>query len=123
MVAYNFQTRFAPAVESGEKTTTFRVLGKRRHARPGEMLQLYTGMRQKGCRLLRTVPCRAALPLVIDRHGMVLGGSRLTAGEVDALAKSDGFASGEDMIQWVKDTHGVPAEGVLIEWAGPAGER
>lgn len=36
MVAYSFQSRFAPAVESGRKRQTIRAVGKRRHARQGE---------------------------------------------------------------------------------------
>lgn len=46
MVAYNFQARFAPLVESGRKTITIRTRGTaRRHARPGDRVQLYTGHR------------------------------------------------------------------------------
>ena len=52
MPAYNFQKQFAPLVESGQKRQTIRAIGKRRHARPGESLQLYTGQRTKACRKL-----------------------------------------------------------------------
>lgn len=45
MVAYNFQARFAAAIEAGEKAITIRSIGRRRHARNGERLQLYTGQR------------------------------------------------------------------------------
>lgn len=50
MVAYNFQSRFAGPIKRGEKSHTIRKNGKRRHARPGEPLQLYTGMRTKSCK-------------------------------------------------------------------------
>jgi hypothetical protein len=52
MVAYSFNRRFVPAIESGIKSQTIRA-PRRRHARPGEWLQLYTGMRTKSCRLIR----------------------------------------------------------------------
>lgn len=52
MAAYNFQKRFATLIESGDKNHTIRRIGKRRHASPGEAIQLYTGMRTKFCRKL-----------------------------------------------------------------------
>lgn len=42
MVAYSFQPRFAAPIEQGLKTHTLRAAGKRRHARVGEALQLYS---------------------------------------------------------------------------------
>jgi hypothetical protein len=49
MVAYSFQKMFAEDIRFGFKTHTVRD-ERKRHARPGEMLQLYTGMRTKHCR-------------------------------------------------------------------------
>ncbi|MGO4286877.1 ASCH domain-containing protein [Bosea sp. TAB14] len=40
------------SIESGRKRQTIRA-PRRRHARVGEQLQLYTGMRTKACRLIR----------------------------------------------------------------------
>lgn len=51
MVAYSFKRVFAPAVEARIKTQTIRG-HRRRHARPGEPMQLYTGMRTRHCRKL-----------------------------------------------------------------------
>lgn len=50
MAAYNFKSQFVPKIESGEKTQTVRRIGKRVHAKPGQPVQLYTGMRTKKCR-------------------------------------------------------------------------
>jgi hypothetical protein len=52
MVAYSFDKRFVPQIENGFKRQTIRA-HRRRHARPGEALQLYTGMRTKHCRKIR----------------------------------------------------------------------
>ncbi len=49
MVAYSFDRRFVPAIVSGAKRQTIRA-HRARHARPGETLQLYTGMRTRQCR-------------------------------------------------------------------------
>lgn len=62
MPAYNFQKQFAPLVESGQKRQTIRAIGKRRHARPGESLQLYTGQRTKACRKLISPDPVASMP-------------------------------------------------------------
>ncbi len=51
MVAYSFQKLFAPAIESGVKRQTVRA-PRKRHARVGELLQLYCGMRTRSCRKL-----------------------------------------------------------------------
>lgn len=48
MVAYSFHRRFVPLIQSGIKRHTIRP-HRKRHARPGEAVQLYTGMRTKAC--------------------------------------------------------------------------
>jgi hypothetical protein len=45
MVAYSFAPQFIDTIRSGTKCQTIRPIGKRRHARTGEPVQLYTGMR------------------------------------------------------------------------------
>jgi hypothetical protein len=132
MVAYSFKKRFAPAIETGLKTHTMRA-ARRRHARVGEQLQLYTGMRTKHCRLIGTARCdrfRGVLlkfstysefsffevvetdPGQFKRHG-----PRRSLGDPDAFAQSDGFADMEDMARFWRDEHGVTRwEGFLIGW-------
>lgn len=116
MVAYNFQKRFAPAVESGQKTQTIRALGKRRHARPGDTLQLYTGMRSTSCRKLREATCDGADPVLLTEGDWFLGGPTLTPAERVALARADGFESVTDFLDFFRDAHGLPFRGVLIRW-------
>ncbi len=48
MVAYDFRPMFVGSIRSGNKRQTIRS-NRRRHARPGEPMQLYTGMRTKAC--------------------------------------------------------------------------
>jgi len=48
MVAYSFKREFAPAIILGRKRQTVRA-HRRRHARPGETMQLFTGMRTRQC--------------------------------------------------------------------------
>jgi hypothetical protein len=118
MVAYNFKSQFAPLVESGQKRQTIRVLGKRRPPMPGEPLQLYTGMRTKQCRkLLDPDPlCVSVMPIHINNGKVTLDGRILNAERVFELAQSDGFSSIVDFLLFLKDTHGLPFQGVLIQW-------
>ncbi|MFO0729377.1 MAG: MT-A70 family methyltransferase [Nitrospiraceae bacterium] len=48
MVAYSFKSRFLPPIARGLKRQTIRA-PRSRHARPGERLQLYAGMRTRHC--------------------------------------------------------------------------
>lgn len=114
MVAYSFDRRFAPAIVAGLKRQTIRALRKR-HARPGERLQLYTGMRSRDCRLLRDdVVCTRLDEITIDLRaladvddpadaamlervarrpalGVVVNGMPVAMAARDAFAARDGF--------------------------------
>jgi hypothetical protein len=48
MVAYSFNKQFVPLIQSGHKRQTIRA-NRKRHARVGETVQLYTGMRTRDC--------------------------------------------------------------------------
>lgn len=122
MVAFNFMARFASSVEDGTKRQTIRAAGKRRPPRPGEQLQLYTGMRSRNCRLLRSATCAAVYPIAMDlaarrvriQTGDVLG--ELDAEKVHHLAQADGFATVGDFFEYFAATHGQTFAGHLIEW-------
>lgn len=120
MVAYNFKKAFVPKVESGEKTQTIRGTRKR-HARPGERMQTYTGMRSKECRKLISDPlCKSVTPITIEScqgwHRVRVNGLHLTDRQIKALAIADGFETVEEFIEFFKSNHGLPFEGVLIKW-------
>ena len=65
MVAYSFKPSFVGPILSGEKHQTIR-LPRKRHARPGEQLQLYTGMRTRACRLIASPVCEAVHDIRLD---------------------------------------------------------
>ena len=119
MVAYNFKSCFADDVENGKKRQTVRANGKRSHAKPGQSLQLYTGMRTKGCRKLLDTECKKSIPVRIEDSAfkgqahVVLNGVSVNAFR---FAEADGFKSVESMLDFFRDTHGLPFEGTLISW-------
>lgn len=125
MVAYNFQKQFVEPIRSGKKTHTIRRNGKRRHARPGERLQLYTAMRTKACaKILDQDPecvhtCAVQIRVCRDAITSIkVGGFKIE--DMEAFAIEDGFASLERMHAFWLDFHGLGLfEGTLIEWRLP----
>lgn len=111
MVAYSFKKQFADKIRSGEKRHTIRRNGRRRHARPGEMLQLYTGMRTKQCKkIMADQQCELVVPVAIQVAASGIESIKLGGEPVDDMeefAKSDGFEDLESMSAFWLEFHGV----------------
>ncbi|GLK85711.1 ASCH domain-containing protein [Ancylobacter defluvii] len=99
MVAYSFKSAFVDDIAALRKRQTIR-LPRPRHARPGEDIQIFAGMRTKHCRKIIPDPrCVAVDNLVLDLrpghlahleiNGVVLD---LDGPEADAFAIADGFS-------------------------------
>ena len=117
MPAINFQERFADLVEDHEKRQTIRPERKRPIVL-SDILYLYTGMRTKRCRKLRTAVCLGTRTITITMDAVIFeecywwGLGRF----VGALANADGFDSWSEMRDWFDKRYGLPFEGVLITW-------
>jgi hypothetical protein len=127
MVAYSFNKRFEVAIREGWKTQTIRK-GRARHARPGEFLQLFCGMRTAHCRrIVEDVRCIEVTVIVISFDDLAEINSITTNGapvaDLDAFAVADGFTDSSDMSAFWRASHsaldGMEFIGVLIEWAAP----
>lgn len=145
MVAYSFKQRFVAPIRIGldlpiepliglavaagteirPKRQTIRAIGKRRHTRPGETLQLYTAMRTKQCKKIGEARCTEVIPIVINvkEHSMPVRLDGKHIGVFTGLfglrefAQMDGFESAEDMHAFWKAEHGLGEfSGVLIKW-------
>jgi hypothetical protein len=126
MPALNFQPRFAPLVESGEKRQTIRA-ERKRPIRAGQTLYLntWTGspFRSK-VRRLRTAMCCEALPIsiIVGRResAVYVDGSRLLEQERRELAEAEGFEDCGEMYRWFEEVHGLcagnPFHGQVIRW-------
>ena len=103
MVAYNFKKIFVPSIEQLQKLQTIRA-HRKRHTRPGELVQLYTGQRTRHCRkIIPDPPCEAINDIVIDVKAptgreafgrvaaVAVDGAQLDDWLVDHLALNDGF--------------------------------
>jgi hypothetical protein len=101
MVAYSFKRFFSPQISVGIKRQTVRA-DRRRHARPGEQLQLYEGMRTRHCRkIINPDPlCSNVSPIVIETSdandrfitSIEVGGIRFNSDDMEEFARADGFA-------------------------------
>lgn len=138
MVAYSFKKKFVAPIRVGlglqSSVPTVRLDGRalipifpkrqtiradrKRHARPGEELQLYAGMRTKHCFLIGRARCIDVQPIQIwipiDDAWLAVGGKPIS----DSFARADGFGSVEDMwLFWRKEHPDVrDFRGVLIKW-------
>jgi hypothetical protein len=131
MVALNFKEQFADEVEWGKKSRSIRAPRKNgRNPKRGDKLQLYTGMRQKGCRKLAEATCTRVRPVTITGTNIILDGRTLYAGYAPAyaggmdpdhydgdFAMADGFHGFQDLRDWFEEQHGLPFTGLLIEWS------
>jgi uncharacterized protein YqfB (UPF0267 family) len=121
MVAYSFKRQFAEPILTGTKGGTIRG-DRRRHARPSEELQLYTGMRTKHCRLITRKTCIAVevihLDFIVSR--IAIGGHLWLSDddELDIFARFDGFQSWPELAAFWRGTHGDVDEfnGWHIRW-------
>lgn len=123
MVAYSCQKRFEAPIQQGFKTHTIRAVGKRRHARVGERVQLYVAMRTKHCRLIMEATCTAVQDCHLTFEGASL--TKATVGgqsveDLDGFAVSDGFTDADEMGKFWAKQHGLTEGifyGLLIEWS------
>ncbi len=118
-----FKKQFVPFIESGTKTHTIRA--KRKIApKVGELCHCYTGLRQKGARLLGRWPCVRVEEIEIaggwealsgEFFGDVkINGDSLFEDERQQLAKRDGFESFAVMMEFWRGR--LPFLGDIIHW-------
>lgn len=135
MVAYSFKPSFVLPISNGTKRQTIR-LPRKRHARPGEDVQLFMGMRTRYCRKIIPDPVCVGVDEVRPdlrgadrrdpesfRDALQVNGIPVLGEEADAYARGDGFEGVlwvkpfAHMVRWWLLTHGtVLFEGVAIRW-------
>ena len=137
MPAYSFQERFISFIEEGSKNCTVRALrlGRVQHVKPGQAMQLYTGLRTKQCRKIGDATCFGVKKVTIDKTGITVGGEdgtpQWTCSQgtpmVEEFAWRDGFrphgstltnpiGAFELMSRFISKAYGLPFEGVVIFW-------
>lgn len=139
MVAYSFKRRFVAPIRTGlgdqqfvvdekcgagcllpvlPKRQTIRA-DRKRHARPGEELQLYCGKRTKQCFLIGRARCICIEPIrfLIRNDALTFDRFDKQVKISDAFARQDGFADAKEMHDFWRKEHGLGVwHGVLIRW-------
>lgn len=127
MVAINF-TVFQGKILSGEKRQTVRLKAR---CKPGDTLQLYTGMRTKACRKLGEAVCEAVFPVAIVPDGVLMfpaaaelaaGGLYGATGKIPGAAARERFARADGFTCWAacaaffREKYGYQFVGQVIVW-------
>lgn len=124
MVAYSFKSSFVLPIQHRTKVNTIRN-PRKRHAREGEQLQLYCGMRTKSCfKIVPDMTCMVSVPIRFAIEPKSLHCIELFEGRMEldpefhhAFAIRDGFDSMEQMARFWRMTHDQTFfEGQLIGW-------
>lgn len=123
MLAYSFKARFVDPILSGRKPHTIRSprQGRSRHARPGEVVQLYREMRNKKLSaLIGDASCTGVEPVMIWPAAdtiQIAGAEALDHVALDEFAVSDGFDDWADMRAfWLAVYGSSKHDMVLIRW-------
>lgn len=122
MVAYSFHSRFIEPIIDGRKGGTIRA-DRRRHARPGEELQLYAGMRTRQCWLIARKTCIGIDPITLDFISRSVewadtGTLIYSSPDLDNFAVFDGFVCWDQLAAFWADTHAEDKfHGWHIRWA------
>lgn len=117
MVALNFKKQFAGDIETRKKRRTLR---KSCRAKPGDKLQLYTGMRSKSCRkLTEDATCTKVSIVLIYNHFLMINGIEMPDKARTKFAQLDGFESVTAFVQFFDDLYGLPIKLFMIEWGWP----
>lgn len=127
MPLLGFRARFGPLILDGSKRQTIRAPRKdlRPHAREGQTLYLYTGLRTKNARKLGEACCLGVddVRLNLQRDSATVISVRgvmpiVGPADLDAFAQRDGLADWADMKAIFAELHGDMPEfnGVMIRW-------
>ncbi len=137
MVAYSFNKMFRDPILAGleagpwvpgMKRHTIR-LERKRHARVGEAVQLYTGMRTRQCTLIGTAICNQVAPIHVYLSPADAGGRvsirvpdaplvYTTSEQLDHFARCDGFTDWAELLAFWARAHPDTGlfVGVIVNW-------
>lgn len=114
-----FKPQFAALVEAGTKLQTVRPTPKRM-PREGDRISLrcWTGKPYRSKqRVLRETVVTQVRDILIYTDGVTLyDGYAGYAPNQHIFAVNDGFRSWPDMLQWFREQHGLPFNGIVIFW-------
>lgn len=126
MVAYSYKARFVVPIRNDVKRQTIRS-ERKRHARPGEQLQLYCAMRSIHCRLIGTATCIDVRPISINFEALriLIPNEAIIEARADRdhFARRDGFENWTELVEFWRHERARESRkplgifsGVIIRW-------
>lgn len=115
MAALNFQAWIVPKIEDGTKPGTIR----RKRKQPikiGDLLHLFTNMRNKNCRRIGLKVCYGKFDIRITRDSIFLDDCPLFESMKEGFAQLDGFRDYSHFLAFFETQYGLPFEGDWIVW-------
>lgn len=134
MVALSFKRHFVEPIRMGlglvgihpnltpKRHTIRSERADRRRPKPGDLLQLYCGMRTKQCFLIGEARCTdvSDIALLFDEDAVVTRGIKaIVPHELDAFARRDGFPDWSALKHFWREKHPSATSefrGVIIMW-------
>jgi len=119
MVAFNFMECWVPKIVKGEKCQTIR---REARCKPGDTLQLYTGLRTKKARkIIPDVVCIDTDYCAIRKDCITFGNADKHP-SADEFARADGFRDYKEMYEWFCQKYEtVSFIGKVIKWQSTKG--
>jgi len=111
MVAFNFKFVHADKVEDGAKCATIRPS---RRAKPGDTLQLYTGLRTRKTRLLKVARCIDVREIIVHKDHIEGIEDFDEAEFLEMMGDEDSM---EELIGYFKKYYVLPYRCFLYIWA------
>jgi hypothetical protein len=107
---------FKDKILDGFKRQTIRAV--RKHPiKEGETLYMWWKQRSPQREKLGEASCVRVTPIQIYKNGFVMPYISGQLPEIlDKFAIADGFDNWQQLIEFFEDAHGLPFEGILIEW-------
>lgn len=124
-MGFGFKKEFVLPIQARTKILTFRAIGKRRPPHLGERLYFWYGLRTKQAKKIGEAVCEAVEEVFLHEDRIEWPEKRKHAanigpfgnGQLDVLAKMDGFESWESLIAFHrKENGGLPARRLMICW-------
>lgn len=112
---YYFHPRFSAAILSGRKTLTVRRVWEN-PVRRGDLLCLHIDVPRPDKKTVLKAFCSDAYLISVSSEAVIVGRRKLSASEIRAFLRKDGFRSVADMRTFFEQRYSLPFSGQCICW-------
>jgi hypothetical protein len=106
---------FRDKILDGSKRQTIRAVRKN-PIKEGETLYMWWKQRSPQREKLGEAKCVKVSPITITKLGASCPDPSIRFRSLNLFAQADGFNNWQELVEFFEATHGLPFEGVLIQW-------